>query len=143
MARSVDTKLTAEELLSRWEEVKLEVRALHQKIFYRPLLSAVSKLGDESLELTSLQAEDRLHAIGFDDGRGALKHIEALTSGLSRRASIQKQLLPVLLQWFSEGSDPDAALLAFRRLSEDLGESPWYLRTVSYTHLTLPTNREV
>lgn len=128
LARSVDTKLTAEELLSRWEAVKLEVRALHQKIFYRPLLSAVSKLGDESLELTSLQAEDRLHAIGFDDGRGALKHIEALTSGLSRRASIQKQLLPVLLQWFSEGSDPDAALLAFRRLSEDLGESPWYLR---------------
>ncbi|MEY3889775.1 MAG: hypothetical protein RI931_897, partial [Actinomycetota bacterium] len=94
----------------------------------RPLLSAVSKLGDESLELSSSQAEDRLHAIGFDDGRGALKHIEALTSGLSRRAAIQKQLLPVLLQWFSEGSDPDAALLAFRRLSEDLGESPWYLR---------------
>ena len=41
---------------------------------------------------------------------------------------IQKQLLPVLLQWFSEGTDPDAALLAFRRLSEDLGESHWYLR---------------
>lgn len=128
LARSVNTKLSAEDLLKRWEAVKLEVRALHQKIFYRPLLSAVSKLGDESLELSSSQAEDRLHAIGFDDGRGALKHIEALTSGLSRRAAIQKQLLPVLLQWFSEGSDPDAALLAFRRLSEDLGESPWYLR---------------
>lgn len=128
LARSVDVKLSAEDLLKRWESVKLEVRALHQKIFYRPLLSAVSKLGEESLELSSTQAEDRLHAIGFDDGRGALKHIQALTSGLSRRAAIQKQLLPVLLQWFSEGSDPDAALLAFRRLSEDLGESPWYLR---------------
>jgi glutamate-ammonia-ligase adenylyltransferase len=34
----------------------------------------------------------------------------------------------VLLQWFSQGTDPDAALLAFRRLSEDLGESHWYLR---------------
>lgn len=128
LARSVDVKLSTEDLLKRWESVKLEVRALHQKIFYRPLLSAVSKLGDESLEISSTQAEDRLHAIGFDDGRGALKHIQALTSGLSRRAAIQKQLLPVLLQWFSEGSDPDAALLAFRRLSEDLGESPWYLR---------------
>ncbi|MEY3889267.1 MAG: hypothetical protein RI931_389, partial [Actinomycetota bacterium] len=74
LARSVDTKLSADELLKRWEAVKLEVRALHQKIFYRPLLSAVSKLGDESLELSSSQAEDRLHAIGFDDGRGALKH---------------------------------------------------------------------
>ena len=33
-----------------------------------------------------------------------------------------------MLQWFAEGTDPDAALLAFRRLSEDLGESHWYLR---------------
>ena len=128
LARSVDIKLNAESLIERWERVKVEVRALHQKIFYRPLLSAVSKLGDESLSLSTDQVRDRLHAIGFGDPKGALDHIAALTSGLSRRAVIQKQLLPVLLQWFSEGTDPDAALLAFRRLSEDLGESHWYLR---------------
>lgn len=128
LARSVNTKLTAAALIEKWEAVKVEVRALHQRIFYRPLLSAVSKLGDESLSLSSDQVRDRLHAIGFVDPKGALDHIAALTAGLSRRAVIQKQLLPVLLQWFSEGSDPDAALLAFRRLSEDLGESHWYLR---------------
>ena len=82
----------------------------------------------DTLELTSSQVEDRLRAVGFADANGAVSHINALTSGLSRRAAIQRQLLPVLLQWFAEGSDPDAALLAFRRLSEDLGESPWYLR---------------
>jgi glutamate-ammonia-ligase adenylyltransferase len=128
LARAVDLKLTAESLIQRWESVKVDVRALHQKIFYRPLLSAVSKLGDDSLSLSTDQVRDRLHAIGFGDPKGALDHIAALTSGLSRRAVIQKQLLPVLLQWFSEGTDPDAALLAFRRLSEDLGESHWYLR---------------
>jgi [glutamine synthetase] adenylyltransferase / [glutamine synthetase]-adenylyl-L-tyrosine phosphorylase len=128
LARSVSTKLTAETLIEKWEAVKVEVRALHQRIFYRPLLSAVSKLGDDSLSLSSDQVSDRLHAIGFADPKGALDHIAALTSGLSRRAVIQKQLLPVLLQWFSDGTDPDAALLAFRRLSEDLGESHWYLR---------------
>jgi glutamate-ammonia-ligase adenylyltransferase len=128
LARSVDLKLTTESLIQKWEGVKVEVRALHQKIFYRPLLSAVSKLGDDSLSLSADQVRDRLHAIGFNDPKGALDQITALTSGLSRRAVIQKQLLPVLLQWFSEGTDPDAALLAFRRLSEDLGESHWYLR---------------
>lgn len=128
LARAVDLRLNAEGLIAKWDAVKIDVRALHQKIFYRPLLSAVSKLGDESLSLSSDQVRDRLHAIGFDDPKGALDHIAALTSGLSRRAVIQKQLLPVLLQWFSEGSDPDSALLAFRRLSEDLGESHWYLR---------------
>lgn len=128
LARAVNQKWTADELIERWESVKLEVRSLHQKLFYRPLLSAVAKLDDSTLELSNEQAHDRLKAIGFGDPKGALVHIQALTSGLSRRAAIQKQLLPVLLQWFSEGTDPDAALLAFRRLSEDLGESHWYLR---------------
>jgi glutamate-ammonia-ligase adenylyltransferase len=128
LARSLNLKQTAEQLIDRWESVKLEVRGLHQKLFYRPLLSAVAKIDDSGLELTSSQAQDRLAAIGFADPLSALTHIKALTTGLSRRAAIQKQLLPVLLQWFTEGTDPDAALLAFRRLSEDLGESHWYLR---------------
>ena len=128
LARSVSLKDNAESLIARWESVKLEVRGLHQRLFYRPLLSAVAKLEDSTLELSTAQAQDRLAAIGFMDPKGALTQIAALTSGLSRRASIQRQLLPVLLQWFSQGTDPDAALLAFRRLSEDLGESHWYLR---------------
>ncbi|CAB4666576.1 unannotated protein [freshwater metagenome] len=128
IARAVSLDLTASELMARWEQVKLEVRDLHQQLFYRPLLSAVSGLSQEDLELTTAQAQERLAAIGFGDTKGALAHISALTSGLSRRAAIQRQLLPVLLQWFAEGTDPDAALLAFRRLSEDLGDSHWYLR---------------
>ncbi|MFM6966433.1 MAG: bifunctional [glutamine synthetase] adenylyltransferase/[glutamine synthetase]-adenylyl-L-tyrosine phosphorylase [Rhodoluna sp.] len=128
LARSVSTKTTSEQLLEDWERLKVEVRALHQMIFYRPLLSAVARLDGDNLELSSSQVEDRLHAIGFKDASGAHKNIAALTSGLSRRAAIQKQLLPVLLEWFAKGTDPDSALLAFRRLSEDLGESPWYLR---------------
>ena len=128
LARSVSTKTTSDKLLQDWERLKVEVRTLHQMIFYRPLLSAVARLEGENLELSSSQVEDRLHAIGFKDAVGAHKNIAALTSGLSRRAAIQKQLLPVLLEWFAKGTDPDAALLAFRRLSEDLGDSPWYLR---------------
>jgi glutamate-ammonia-ligase adenylyltransferase len=127
IARGLNSRWTGEQMIERWNEVKLEVRSLHQKVFYRPLLSAVAKLGDTA-QLSSDQILDRLRAIGFDDPKSALGHIEALTSGLSRRATIQKQLLPVLLEWFAQGSDPDSGLLAFRRLSEDLGESHWYLR---------------
>jgi glutamate-ammonia-ligase adenylyltransferase len=36
--------------------------------------------------------------------------------------------LPVLLSWLSEGTDPDGGLLAFRTLSDDLGETHWFLR---------------
>lgn len=127
LARAVGLR-SSEELLTKWNEVKVEVRSLHQKVFYRPLLSATAKLDGGGLSLSSEQVLDRLRAVGFLDPATALRHIEALTSGLSRRATIQKTLLPVILQLLGQGSDPDNALLAFRRLSEDLGESPWYLR---------------
>jgi len=80
------------------------------------------------VELTSEQAALRLQASGFRNPEGALHHIGALTQGVSRRAAIHKTLFPVLLKWLAEGTDPDGGLLAFRQLSDDLGESHWFLR---------------
>jgi [glutamine synthetase] adenylyltransferase / [glutamine synthetase]-adenylyl-L-tyrosine phosphorylase len=128
LARATGLAATATALLDAWQAVKLEVRGLHERLFYRPLLSAVAALPDDGYALTSEQAEARLAAIGFRDPAGALRHIAALTSGVSRRAQIQRTLLPVMLQWLSEGADPDYGLLAFRRLSDDLGEAYWFLR---------------
>ncbi len=128
LARATGLAGSAAELTERWQQTKIAVRSLHEKLFYRPLLSAVAALPEEGLALTSGQAEARLSAIGFVDARGALHHIAALTSGVSRRAQIQRTLLPVILQWLAEGADPDYGLLAFRRLSDDLGETYWFLR---------------
>ena len=105
-----------------------QVRRLHEKLFYRPLLEAVARLPSEAARLTPAEARDRLQALGYADPAGALRHIDALTSGVSRRAAIQRTLLPVLLGWFADAAEPDAGLLAFRQVSEALGESPWYLR---------------
>jgi glutamate-ammonia-ligase adenylyltransferase len=128
LARASGLATTADGVVEEWQKVKHEVRTLHERLFYRPLLSAVAALPDDGYALTSEQAEARLAAIGFRDARGALHHIAALTSGVSRRAQIQRNLLPVMLQWFAEGADPDGGLLAFRRLSDDLGEAYWFLR---------------
>ena len=125
---------SAAQLMVTWNEIKHRVRGLHERLFYRPLLSAVAATSSEDARLaggvglTSGQAEARLAAIGFRDPRGALAHIAALTSGVSRRATIQRHLLPVMLQWFADGPDPDYGLLTFRRLSEELGGTHWYLR---------------
>jgi len=128
LARASGLASTGVELIEQWTRTKLEVRGLHERLFYRPLLSAVAALPNGGMVLTSGQAEARLAAIGFQDARGALAHIAALTSGVSRRASIQRHLLPVMLQWFAAGADPDYGLLTFRKLSDDLGESHWFLR---------------
>lgn len=128
IARGSGLATTSESLLAVWHKTKLEVRALHERLFYRPLLYAVATLPDDALAITSAQAESRLQAIGFRDAKTALAHIAALTTGLRRRADIHRALLPVLLKWLAEGPSPDSGLLTFRRLSESLGESPWYLR---------------
>jgi glutamate-ammonia-ligase adenylyltransferase len=128
LARSTGLSTSAADLVKQWARVKRAVRSLHERLFYRPLLSAVASLPEEGFALSSEQAVARLAAIGFRDAKGALRHIAALTSGVSRRAEIQRHLLPVMLQWFADGADPDYGLLAFRRLSDDLGESPWFLR---------------
>jgi glutamate-ammonia-ligase adenylyltransferase len=128
LARATGLATSATELTKSWEAIKRRVRGLHERLFYRPLLSAVAALPADGLGLTSAQAEARLAAIGFQNTRGALAHIAALTGGVSRRASIQRHLLPVMLQWLSEGADPDYGLLAFRRLSDALGTTYWFLR---------------
>ncbi|MFW5470012.1 bifunctional [glutamine synthetase] adenylyltransferase/[glutamine synthetase]-adenylyl-L-tyrosine phosphorylase [Knoellia sp. CPCC 206435] len=115
-------------VVAQWRTAAREVRRLHQRIFYRPLLSAVARLGPDEVRLTPEAARERLAALGFRDPRGALNHLQALTDGVSRRAAIQRQLLPVMLGWFADEADPDAGLLAFRRISEELGTTPWYLR---------------
>ncbi len=116
-----------EKLLRRWNETKRLVRSLHERIFYRPLLVSSSNLSADDVRLTAESAQARLRALGYLDPKAAMRHIEALTGGVARRAALQRQLLPVLLDWFARGVDPDAGLLGFRRLSESLGKTHWFL----------------
>ncbi|MCF4122516.1 bifunctional [glutamine synthetase] adenylyltransferase/[glutamine synthetase]-adenylyl-L-tyrosine phosphorylase [Antribacter sp. KLBMP9083] len=118
----------ANALDKRWRAVRREVRTLHEAVFYRPLLPATAQLSEDELSLAPEAAVARFAAAGYRDPAGAMRHVTALTEGVTRRAAIQRQLLPVLLGWFAQGADPDAGLLAFRRLSDELGSTPWYLR---------------
>ncbi len=113
-----------------WQHHRLEVRRLHEKLFYRPLLTAVARIPGDAARLSPEAAEKRLGALGFADARSALRHLEALTAGVTRAAQIQRTLLPVMLQWFADAPDPDAGLFGFRRISESLGSTPWYLSTL-------------
>ncbi|RBQ20191.1 bifunctional [glutamine synthetase] adenylyltransferase/[glutamine synthetase]-adenylyl-L-tyrosine phosphorylase [Spongiactinospora rosea] len=116
------------EFTARWKRHAMEARRLHEKLFYRPLLQAVARLPGEEARLSAAAAKARLEALGYADPQGALRHIAALTDGVSRRAAIQRTLLPVMLGWFADAPDPDAGLLGFRQVSDKLGTTPWYLR---------------
>ncbi|WP_405932555.1 bifunctional [glutamine synthetase] adenylyltransferase/[glutamine synthetase]-adenylyl-L-tyrosine phosphorylase [Streptomyces sp. NBC_00827] len=116
------------ELNREWKRHAAVVRRLHEKLFYRPLLDAVAQLAPGETRLSADAARERLVALGYADPAAALRHLEALASGVSRKAAIQRTLLPVLLGWFADSADPDAGLLNFRKVSDALGKTPWYLR---------------
>ncbi|MCC9704672.1 bifunctional [glutamine synthetase] adenylyltransferase/[glutamine synthetase]-adenylyl-L-tyrosine phosphorylase [Streptomyces sp. MNU76] len=116
------------ELNREWRRHAAVVRRLHEKLFYRPLLDAVAQLAPGEIRLSADAARERLVALGYADPASALRHLEALASGVSRKAAIQRTLLPVLLGWFADSADPDAGLLNFRKVSDALGRTPWYLR---------------
>ena len=130
LGRSLGYKEPVKELLGTWRHTSQRVRRLHERLFYSPLLDAVAKIPSTELRLTTDAALDRLRALGYGDPTAALRHIAALSQGVTRQAEIQRQLLPAMLGWFAQAPNPDHGLLAFRQVSEALGTTPWYLRAL-------------
>ncbi len=111
------------------EELKRQnhrVSRLHAKLFYQPLLEGVG----QPAMLTPGAAERQLAALGYEGPKGALTHLAALTGASGRRGRVQQVLLPTLLDWLSDTPDPDAGLLSYRRISEELSDHRWYLSTL-------------
>ncbi|EIV96466.1 bifunctional [glutamine synthetase] adenylyltransferase/[glutamine synthetase]-adenylyl-L-tyrosine phosphorylase [Frankia sp. QA3] len=127
LARSMGMR-TGQDFADAHARIVRTVRSLHQKLFYAPLLEAVARLSTEEIRLSHAEAQQWLAALGFAAPDRSLRHIEALISGVSRTAAIQRHLLPTLLPTLADAPDPDAGLLAYRRVSEALGRAPWYLR---------------
>ncbi|MCV7423733.1 bifunctional [glutamine synthetase] adenylyltransferase/[glutamine synthetase]-adenylyl-L-tyrosine phosphorylase [Mycobacterium yunnanensis] len=116
------------------EELKrqsLRVSRLHAKLFYQPLLESVDVDGFQiSPTMSPESAERQLAALGYEGPQSALTHLAALTGSSGRRGRVQQVLLPTLLDWLSDTPDPDAGLLAYRRLSEEMAEQRWFLASL-------------
>ena len=55
------------ELDKAWQHHRREVRRLHEKLFYRPLLAAVARIPGDEARLSPEAAEQRLAALGYAD----------------------------------------------------------------------------
>ncbi len=116
------------------EELKRQSRRvsrLHAKLFYQPLLESVEGAAvGFSPSLSPAAAERQLAALGYEGPQSALTHLAALTGSSGRRGRVQQVLLPTLLDWLSDTPDPDAGLLAYRRISDELADQRWYLASL-------------
>ncbi|MFE5284816.1 bifunctional [glutamine synthetase] adenylyltransferase/[glutamine synthetase]-adenylyl-L-tyrosine phosphorylase [Nocardia sp. NPDC056611] len=115
-------------LTSEIKRNAVRVRRLHAKLFYRPLLDSVARMDAAQLRLSPEAAVRQLAALGYVAPENALGHLKALTGEVGRKGRIQALLLPTLLEWLGETPNPDAGLLAYRRVSEGLDNEIWFLR---------------
>lgn len=93
---------------------RAEIRSIHERLFYRPLLEAFAD--SPAVSMDEAGAERQLLALGFTDTPGTRTAIADLTAGLSRRSRLMQQLLPLMLDWLSESPDPDLGLSQLRLL---------------------------
>ena len=120
----------AQVLRKSLREIRRRVRRLHSKLFYRPLLDSIASYDAEALSLSPAAMERQLGALGFGSPRNALGHLRALAGQNNRRGRIQALLLPTFMEWLADTPDPDAGLLAYRKLCEENEEITWFLRTL-------------
>jgi [glutamine synthetase] adenylyltransferase / [glutamine synthetase]-adenylyl-L-tyrosine phosphorylase len=107
------------------------VRALHAKLFFRPLLETYASvsaddagvsLPTEVRRMGEDAARDRLTALGFGDGDAAMRHVRHVTAGVSRRARTVRAVLPAVLAALQDTPDPDGGLASFRDLVDAQGD---------------------
>ncbi|MEY2402737.1 MAG: [glutamine synthetase] adenylyltransferase / [glutamine synthetase]-adenylyl-L-tyrosine, partial [Acidimicrobiaceae bacterium] len=105
----------AEQFLRELRHHQRTVRAIHERLWFRPLLEAFAHDGDRIL--TEEAAAARLAAFGFSDAERTRLAVRELTRGLTRSSRLMQQLLPLLLDWLSASPDPDLGLLGLRNLA--------------------------
>ncbi|MGH8971900.1 MAG: bifunctional [glutamine synthetase] adenylyltransferase/[glutamine synthetase]-adenylyl-L-tyrosine phosphorylase [Acidimicrobiia bacterium] len=117
--RDEGTRSAREQFEAVHRRHQAQVRSIHEKLFFRPLLEAFAGTGP----LPVAAAEERLAAFGFLDMTHTRAALTELTTGLTRRSRLMAQLFPLLLEWLSETPDPDLGLLQMRRLAEGRARS--------------------
>ncbi len=109
----------AASLVTHLDEVKREVRDLHERLYFRPILDSL--VGLPTARIHPNEAAIRLEALGFKDVVAAATAFEELTAGLTRRSRVMHHALPLMLDWLSQSPDPDLGLSQLRLL---LAHSP-------------------
>jgi glutamate-ammonia-ligase adenylyltransferase len=110
VARALGDRATAEQsagevLTERLRGHRTVARAVHERLWFRPLLGEFAG------------RERALAAFGFAAADRTAEGIAELTRGLGRSSRLMRQLLPLVLDWLSQSPDPDLGLLGLRRLA--------------------------
>ena len=110
----------------RWTRTTSVVRTIHERLFYRPLLEAFAA-PSVATTMSEQEADERLAALGFDRPPRVREAIASMTAGGTRRARLMRAIMPGVLSWMGETPEPDAGMLRFVDLADQLDALPHLL----------------
>lgn len=96
-AMALPDVFSVEGLERLWHSTRREIRSLHRKIYYHPLLPEAVHLSPDDIVLAEDPTKARLGTIDYRDVVATLRYTSALADETSRGAAIQHQLPPVML----------------------------------------------
>jgi len=109
-----------EALRSAYEENTREVRTLHERLFYRPLMEAFAGPRAPTPGTERSATEELLSGLGFADPGTAYERFAALTDPATRLGRVLGHVFPVVAPALALAPNPDAALVRLERVAERL-----------------------
>jgi glutamate-ammonia-ligase adenylyltransferase len=117
IARSMGLR-DGDALRSAYEEHTLEVRTLHERLFYRPLMEAFAGPRAPTPGTERSATEELLSGLGFADPVTAYERFTALTDPSTRLGKVLGHVFPVVAPALALAPNPDAALVRLERVAE-------------------------
>jgi glutamate-ammonia-ligase adenylyltransferase len=109
-----------ERLLAEYARHTTVVREVHERLFYRPLLSAFGESASPVPGADRTATEELLAGLGFADPTAAYKAFAQIVEPSTRLGRVLGTLFPVVAPALAFSALPDAALTRFARVVERL-----------------------
>jgi [glutamine synthetase] adenylyltransferase / [glutamine synthetase]-adenylyl-L-tyrosine phosphorylase len=123
LARSMGLP-SADHLLAEHARHTNEVRRLHERLFYRPLMKAFAGPAAPRAGVDRPATEELLGGLGFGDPAAAYQNLAGIFEPTSRLGRVLGTLFPVIAPSLAFSAIPDAALVRFGRVVEGLHLHP-------------------
>ncbi|HEY5859865.1 MAG TPA: bifunctional glutamine-synthetase adenylyltransferase/deadenyltransferase, partial [Actinomycetota bacterium] len=112
----------AAELQRTYDATTAEVRTIHERLFYRPLLEAFAGPAVPSPGVDRAATEELLGGLGFASPARSYEVLRRLVDPATRIGKVLTNVFPVMVPQLALAPDPDGALVRLERIADAVGD---------------------
>ena len=121
LARSLGM-VDADELQRTYDDTTGEVRTIHERLFYRPLLEGFAGPAVPSPGVDRTATQELLGGLGFAEPARSYEVLRRLVDPATRMGKVLTNVFPVMAPQLALSADPDGALMRLERIADAVGD---------------------